>query len=759
MGTGETEIINPVGRLREAIDGVVAELAPQLELKGRPTLERPPKPELGDFSTNAAMLLAPVLSTAPREVAERLAAELGVRLGSSVRSVEVAGPGFVNFFMTEGWYREAVFSLVSLGDRIGAGGESDLETILIEFVSANPTGPLTVASGRGAAFGDSLARMLELLGHSVVREYYLNDGGTQVSRFAGSIAAAIKDTEAPEGGYEGAYVADLANELEAQGVDPDDLETLQRLAVEAMRTRIEASLERFRVHFDVWSSERDLLESGAMTAAIEELRSAGHVYESDGAVWMRTSQLGDDKDRVLVRADGEPTYFATDIAYHRDKLGRADHLIHPLGADHHGYVPRIRGAIEALGADPERYDAPLLQFMHVVEAGERASMSKRRGEFVTLDELVDEVGVDAARFFLVQRSSDSTLDLDLDLAKRQSQDNPVYYIQYAHARLASILRKAGSGAGLVPSEAAARAAVEQQAERDLIKRLLELPAEVEAAAAGRAPHRLCAYATATAADFHAFYRDCQVIGAPEPGLEEARLVLCVAAKRTLARALDLLGVEAPERDVARVWLAPGRQWGAMRRSAVADLRQHRRRPGRKDTRHARRTAGEANERAPRRLGAQVLSEQAGEAAEVAGREEVVVAPRVPEEAADAPLIAVGDDRAERPRQQALLAGLAFHEEPASKRALSRPTEFGDPERDVVVVVFRHQATGDTDLVQDAEGVACIRMQGERVEAVVDSRYVVELADEPRHRHSVKWCQKEPGCDHLGAWIAGADDAR
>ena len=448
MGTGETEIINPVGRVREAIDGAVAELAPQLELKGRPTLERPPKPELGDYSTNAAMLLAPILSTAPRDVAERLAAELGERLGSSLRSVEVAGPGFVNLFMTDRWYREAVGSLLSLGDRIGAGGESDLETILIEFVSANPTGPLTVASGRGAAFGDSLARMLEL------RRPQCRAGVLHQRRRQSGACASPRRSRRPSRGPKrrreatrGPTSPTWPTSSPRRASIPMTWQTLQRLGVEAMRTRIEASLERFRVHFDVWSSERDLLESGAMKAAIEELRSAGHVYESDGAVWMRTSQFGDDKDRVLVRADGEPTYFATDIAYHRDKLERGDHLIHPLGADHHGYVPRIRGAIEALGADPERYDAPLLQFMHVVEAGERASMSKRRGEFVTLDELVDEIGVDAARFFLVQRSNDSTLDLDLDLAKRQSQDNPVYYIQYAHARLASILRKAGSGAG------------------------------------------------------------------------------------------------------------------------------------------------------------------------------------------------------------------------------------------------------------------------------------------------------------------------
>ncbi|MET0926299.1 MAG: arginine--tRNA ligase, partial [Solirubrobacterales bacterium] len=325
---------------------------------------------------------------------------------------------------------------------------------------------------------------------------------------------------------------------------------------EAMQARIEATLERFGVHYDTWSSERRLRESGAVERALEELRSRGHVYEHDGAVWLRTTAFGDDKDRVLVRADGEPTYFGPDIAYHLDKLERGhERLINVLGADHHGYVPRMRAAISALGFDPDRFEAAIMQMVNVVEAGERKRMGKRSGDFVTLDELIDDIGVDATRFFMLQRSHDSPIDIDLELARATSQENPVYYVQYAHARIASILRKAVDE-GVVGSEdeaaevAAGEAALgagAELAERHLVQRLLELPGEVDQAARRRSPHRLCAYAMATAADFHAFYRDARVVGAEGEGAEAARLGVCVATKRTIATTLALLGVSAPER--------------------------------------------------------------------------------------------------------------------------------------------------------------------------------------------------------------------
>ncbi len=546
---------DPVSELRRAVVAASEGLG---EGNGQPSLERPPKPELGDYSTNAAMLLAKSAGRPPREIAADISARLAEGLGDAVREVTVAGPGFVNVFFADRWYRDAVADVLA-AESFGHSTEQRRD-VLLEFVSANPTGPLTVAGGRGAAYGDSLARVLSAAGYQVSREYYVNDAGTQIRNFAASIAARMRGEEPPEDGYAGEYIGELADELRAEGVEPDDLDRLAIRGVELMRARIEATLERFGVRFDVWSSERALHEAGAVTKMVERLREAGHVFERDGAVWLRTTEFGDDKDRVLIRSDGQPTYFAADVAYHADKLERgADLMIDPLGADHHGYVPRMKAAVACLGADPERYEAPILQLVHIVEGGERARMSKRKGEFVTLDELMDDIGVDAARYFLVQRSHDTTIDLDLDLARSQSQDNPVYYVQYAHARIASILRKAESeGRNADEAEIAAgaradavRGAPTEPAERALVRRLLDLPAEIEAAAERRAPHRICAYATATAADFHSFYRDCRVVGADEEagveGLEAARLALCLATKRVLATALDLIGCSAPER--------------------------------------------------------------------------------------------------------------------------------------------------------------------------------------------------------------------
>jgi arginyl-tRNA synthetase len=528
-----------------------------------PTLERPPKRELGDYSTNAAMLLAPARGEPPREIAERLRDDLGARLGTTVERIEIAGPGFVNVFLADRWYRESVAALLEAGSGFGGGTADPVRRVLVEFVSANPTGPLHVASGRHAAYGDALARALEFAGHEIEREYYMNDMGRQVRQFGESIAARMRGEEPPEDGYRGDYVVELAEQLSEEGLDPGDLDALTRRGIERMRERIEATLLRFGVRFDTWSSERAVYEEGGLESTLAALREHGHVYESDGAVWLRTTDFGDDKDRVLIRSDGEPTYFAPDIAYHYDKLERgADRLINVLGADHHGYVPRMRAAISALGEDPDRFEAQIIQMVHLVQRGERAQMSKRQGTFVSLDELIDDIGTDATRFFLLQRSHETTVDLDLELARQQSQDNPVYYVQYAHARIASILRKArsegaarpaGDGEGIDEGQVTVKAAGDsalaapaEPTERALAQRLLEFPAEVASAADRRTPHRLAAYATATAADFHAFYRDCQVVGAGE-ALEPARLAICVATKRVIARTLDLLGVSAPDR--------------------------------------------------------------------------------------------------------------------------------------------------------------------------------------------------------------------
>jgi arginyl-tRNA synthetase len=542
---------DPVAELRASVEAAAAALRDGADASGSPpALERPPKPEFGDYSTNAAMLLAPALGEQPRGTAERLAGELGRLLEGSLDKVEVAGPGFLNLFLSDAWYRGAATELLAAGERLGRPEMTAEERVNVEFVSANPTGPLTAAGGRHAAYGDSVARVLEFVGHPVEREYYVNDRGGQIDRFAASIAARMKGEAVPEDGYEGDYVKQLAGAVEQEGVDPGDLDSVARRGVPVMLTAIEETLKRYGVVFDTWSSERSLHESGAVERALAEAREAGHVYESEGATWLRTTSFGDDKDRVLIRAEGDPTYFLSDIAYHRDKLDRgADRLIDVLGADHHGYVERLPAGLAALGYDPDRLEVAIMQLVHVMEGGERAQMSKRRGEFVTLDELIEDIGADAARYFMLQRSHDTTVDLDLELARKTSSDNPVYYVQYAHARIASILRKAGEDAEerAAAADFAAPEGEVEPAERALIKRLCELPDEVAETAARRAPHRLCAYATEAARDFHAFYRDCQVVGAEGAGVEDARLGLCLLTKRTIARTLGLLGISAPDR--------------------------------------------------------------------------------------------------------------------------------------------------------------------------------------------------------------------
>jgi arginyl-tRNA synthetase len=491
------------------------------------------------------MLIAKPLGRAPREVAVELADAVSDRLGESLERVEVAGPGFLNLFLADDWYRKAVEELSGDSAPVPAGGES--ERILVEFVSANPTGPLTAASGRHAAYGDAVARLLVATGHQVSTEYYVNDGGSQVESFAASIAARMNGDEPPENGYRGDYVNQLADRARETGIGPEELERLALEGVAWMVESIQQSLDRFGVQMDDFFSERSLYQDGLVEKGLERLRNAGHTFEEGGALWLRTTEFGDDKDRVLVRSGGEPTYFGADVAYHADKVERGHvRLLDVLGADHHGYVARMDAAIKSLGKEDVAFEARILQMIHLVEGGKRTKMSKRAGDIVTLDELVADIGVDAARFFLLQRSHDSTMDLDLDLARSQSSDNPVYYVQYAHARIQSILRKAadrpGTGNGTSPT---LRTPVEP-AEKALISLLLAFPAEVHQAAGRRAPHRICAYATETAAAFHAFYRDCQVVDAPGEGTEQARLALCESTAATLRSALGLLGISAPE---------------------------------------------------------------------------------------------------------------------------------------------------------------------------------------------------------------------
>jgi len=538
-------MVTPLDDLKTAVQAAAAEL----KYGGgadRLSLERPKKAGFGDYSTNAAMLLAPTLGEPPRAIAEKLGATLQAALGEQVDKVEIAGPGFLNLFLSDAWYLHAVDRVLAAGDAFGAGAQG--ERMQVEFISANPTGPLTAASGRHAAYGDGLARLLELAGNTVEREYYFNDSGGQVERLGLSILARARGEEPPEDGYQGDYVADVAAQIpDAASKSPDEL---AKAGVDILMQGIRTTLERFRVHFDTWFLERSVYEGepSAWDKAREKLIAEGLAYQHDGALWLRTTTLaGDEKDRPLVKSNGDPTYLAADVAYHWNKLERGfDRLFNVLGSDHHSYVVRLKSIIAADGADPDRLDVPLLQFVHIVEGGERASMSKRRGDFVTLEELIDEIGVDATRFFMLSRSADSTVDLDLTLAKEQSGENPVYYVQYAHARIASLLRKAGEARVAAALSAPREGLTLEPAERELVKKLLSFPAEVAEAAERRAPHRIAAYALETAQAFTAFYRDCRVVGAQPEAVESFRLALSVAAQRVIARSLGVLGVGAPD---------------------------------------------------------------------------------------------------------------------------------------------------------------------------------------------------------------------
>jgi arginyl-tRNA synthetase len=495
-------------------------------------LERPADPEHGDYATAVALQLAKPLRAAPRDIAARIAAELESDL---LASVDVAGPGFLNLRVSAAWYRHVVERILTEGPRYGSGAAARPQRIQVEYVSGNPTGPVTVATARNAAYGDSLARLFEFAGHDVGREYYFNDAGRQVDLFGESLRARAQGAEPPADGYQGEYVTAIAAEL---GLDPQaGAERWARAGTDIMIGRIRTTLARFRCSFDNWFLERSLYESGAVQRAIDRVRAGGNVEDRDGAVWLRSSALGDDKDRVLVRSDGTFTYVAGDLAYIVDKLDRGfDTAVYVLGADHHGYVGRLKAAAQALGYDPDRIDVQIYQLVRLRDG----KMSKRAGRIVTLDDLLDAIGVDAARYALVQRGHDQPIDLDIDLLTAQNAENPVYYCQYAHARIAAILRRAG-GAEALPDPAW----TPEPAETELIKALAEFPDLVAEAADRRGPHRIAGYAQETAKAFHQFYKQCHVIGA-EPAVERSRLAICRSTAQVLATSLDLVGVEAPE---------------------------------------------------------------------------------------------------------------------------------------------------------------------------------------------------------------------
>jgi arginyl-tRNA synthetase len=549
-----SSVSTPLDGLGEAVLAAAGELAGEPSGKtgarGGIVLERPPRADFGDYSTNAALLLAPRLGAAPREVAERLGEELERRLGASIERFEVAGPGFLNLFLADAWLTGSLAGVLNAGEAFGADGARARERILVEFVSANPTGPMHVGHARNAAYGDALGRLLAFHGHEVEREFYVNDAGSQVSKLGESILALARGEEVPEDGYRGAYVEQLVHLADAQSTTPPEV---GHAAVAVMVGAMQEALGAFNVEgFDHWAYESKLHEGDPSPVGhtLEILEREGHTYRSEGALWLRSTDYGDDKDRVLVRSNGEHTYFASDIAYHQDKRERGfDRQIDVWGADHHGYVARMKAAYQALGGDPEHLELLIMQLVHLMRGGERAQMSKRSGEFVTLDDLLTEIGVDAARWYLLARSHETTVDLDLDLAREQSSENPVYYVQYAHARIAAVLAKAGvarvEGALASVREGDGSPAPLHAAERALIKQLLAFPEEVREAVERRAPHRITAYALALAQDFTAFYRDCRVLGAEPVTVESLRIALCEATGRTIARCLDLLGVSAP----------------------------------------------------------------------------------------------------------------------------------------------------------------------------------------------------------------------
>jgi arginyl-tRNA synthetase len=479
------------------------------------SLERPNDPSHGDYATNIALQTAPQHKRPPRE----LAAELAERASEleEIERAEVAGPGFLNLWVTAEWLADAIDEI---GANYGAGSPDEPQRIQVELISANPAGPLTVGSARNGAYGDSVARLLELAGTEVEREYYFNDSGRQIDLFRASVEARRQGEEIPEGGYQGEYI----NELAQREGDP----------VEHMLEEIKREVAEFRIPVDTWRQQQEIEKH------VPEVLPQLDTYEAEGTLWARTSAYGDDKDRPLLRSsDGSYLYFAADVAYVKDKLERGfDRAIYVLGADHHGYVGRLKAAATMLGYDPDRIEVLIYQLVHIVEGGETKKMSKRRGDIVFLHELIEKIGVDASRWYLVSRGHDQPIDIDIDLAAQRTQKNPVYYVQYAHARIAGILRNAEETGSLQRPPELARE------ERDLIKRLLEFPQIVAEAAERRAPHAVPIYAIRVADDFHRFYHEHRVVGSET---EAFRLELVRATQSVIARALDLIGVEAPER--------------------------------------------------------------------------------------------------------------------------------------------------------------------------------------------------------------------
>ena len=515
----------------------------------------PPKKEFGDFASNLAMQSARALRCNPRVLAQYIVENLDCPY---VKKAEIAGPGFINFYLNPDWVYDMLARIVEAGENYGNLPKASDEKIQLEYVSANPTGPLHVGHGRGAAVGSALANLLKAAGYDVEQEYYINDAGNQMNNLARSVNARYlellgKEIEFPEDGYHGHDIIDTAQRIInkygdrfLQMEEAERLEEFKTIAYQEKLAALKEDLERFNVRFDVWFSEKTLHEANKIKEACERLLEKGYMYEQNGALWLKSTAFGDDKDRVVIRDNGVPTYFAADIAYHANKFGRGfDRVINLWGADHHGYIARMKAAMQCMGYQPEQLEILILQMVRLLRDGQEVKMSKRTGQSVTLNELIDEVGTDAARFFFVMRSIDSQLDFDLDLAKKKSNDNPVFYVQYAHARICSIMRQVAE-AGIKVQGKGDYKLLTEPVEVDLIKKLGEYPEMLATAAKERAVQQVAHYVYDLAGLFHSAYNQCRILGVNED-LQQARLAMVMAVGHVVRHALSILGVSAPEK--------------------------------------------------------------------------------------------------------------------------------------------------------------------------------------------------------------------
>lgn len=553
--------MNAVEQLQQSIKDALQQAVDATGLAGDQTvsihLEAPRDKANGDYATNIAMQLTKIAKQNPRMIAEKILENLKTE-GTPIESIEIAGPGFLNIRTRKDYLQQVVNMAFTAGSAYGRSDAGEGEKVQVEFVSANPTGDLHLGHARGASVGDSLCNVLDFAGYDVSREYYINDAGNQIHNLALSLEARYfqalgQERDMPEDGYHGQDIKDIAGELAANDgdkyaalSDEERYEFFRSYGLQKELEKLQNDLADFRVNFDVWFSESSLYKNGKIDVALDKLRANGHIYEEEGATWFRSTTFGDDKDRVLIKQDGSYTYLTPDLAYHEDKINRGfEKLINIWGADHHGYIPRMKAAIQALGYDRDTLEVSIIQMVQLYKDGEKMKMSKRTGKAVTMRELVEEVGLDAVRYFFGMRSGDSHMDFDLDLAVSQSNENPVYYAQYAHARICSILRAA--------EEQSLAASVENlqllndEKEEDLMKKIGDFPQVVADAAKLRAPHRVATYIQELAANFHSFYNANKVLDPEAPELSSARLALISATRQTIENALKLLGVSAPEK--------------------------------------------------------------------------------------------------------------------------------------------------------------------------------------------------------------------